>query len=241
MKLREGKIMNKNKFVLTEVTRECSGIVLHQIKAIRSFGNIKKGELGGWVEKEENLNQSDNSWVYDNACVYGNARIYNDAHISDNAYVFGEARVFDNARVSGDAWVLNNAHVFGNAYIFNNSCIFGNAHISGDAKVFKYAHIFGDAHISGDAMVYFQEHIAWFSSVGSERGTLTVYMNKNGEIEVTRGCFQGTLDQFIESMEKTLEKKRKRYKRFAEEYLILIEYIKLRFREVTVETSEDLK
>ena len=40
---------------------------------------MKEGETGGWVEKEENLNQSGNAWVS------GNARVYGDAEVSGNA------------------------------------------------------------------------------------------------------------------------------------------------------------
>ena len=34
---------------------ELGGITLFRIKALISFGNVKKGELGGYVEKEDNL------------------------------------------------------------------------------------------------------------------------------------------------------------------------------------------
>ena len=49
------------------------GVELFRIKALISFGNVKKGEFGGYVEKEENLNHSGNAWVYGNARVYGDA------------------------------------------------------------------------------------------------------------------------------------------------------------------------
>jgi len=39
------------KFVLTENTKKLGSITLYQIKAIKSFDNVKKDELGGWVEK----------------------------------------------------------------------------------------------------------------------------------------------------------------------------------------------
>ena len=75
------------------------GIELFRIKALISFDNVKKGELGGYVEKEENLSHSGNAWVS------GNARVSGDARVSGNAWVYG------NARVSGDAEVYGNAEV----------------------------------------------------------------------------------------------------------------------------------
>ena len=70
------------KFKLTENTKTCLGIKLFQIEALVDFKDIKRGDLGGWLEKEENLSQH------------------------SNARVSGDAQVSGNARVSGDAWVL---------------------------------------------------------------------------------------------------------------------------------------
>ncbi len=41
------------------------------------FGDVEKGEKGGWVEKEDNLSQvSGNAWVSGDAQVSGDARVY---------------------------------------------------------------------------------------------------------------------------------------------------------------------
>ena len=37
---------------------------LHRIKATVEFGFVKVGELGGWIEKEENLSHEGKAWVY---------------------------------------------------------------------------------------------------------------------------------------------------------------------------------
>lgn len=63
------------KYELTEETKEYNGVMLHRIKAIKSFGDVKAGDLGGWIEKEENLSHEENAWVYGDAKVYGNARV----------------------------------------------------------------------------------------------------------------------------------------------------------------------
>ena len=81
------------KFKLTKNTIEHYGRTLFQIEACIDFGNIAKGEKGGYIEKEENLSQDGNAWVY------GNARVYGNAWVSDNAWVYGNARVSDNAQV----------------------------------------------------------------------------------------------------------------------------------------------
>ena len=62
-----------------------------------AFGDVKEGELGGYVEKEENLDHDGNAWVYGDAWVYGNAWVYGDARVYGNARVYGDARVYGNA------------------------------------------------------------------------------------------------------------------------------------------------
>lgn len=45
------------KYELTNETKIFNGVELHRIKALKDFGDVKKGDLGGWLEKEENLSQ----------------------------------------------------------------------------------------------------------------------------------------------------------------------------------------
>ena len=55
------------KFELTTGTKMFLGKKLFRIKALISFGNVKVGDMGGYIEKEENLSQSGNAWVSGNA------------------------------------------------------------------------------------------------------------------------------------------------------------------------------
>ena len=91
------------KYELTDETIDVSGTTLHRIKALKDFGNVKKGELGGYVESEYNLSQIGNCWVYGNAWVFGNAEVYGNAKVYGNAWVYGNAEVCGNARVYGNA------------------------------------------------------------------------------------------------------------------------------------------
>lgn len=98
------------KFELTaEFVTNVFGKKLFRIKALVAFGNVEKGELGGFIEKEDNLSHDGDAWVFGNAQVYGNARVSGDAR------VYGNARVSGNAQVYGDAWVSGDAQVYGNA------------------------------------------------------------------------------------------------------------------------------
>ena len=79
------------------------GVTLFRIECILDFKHAKKGDKGGWIEKESNL--SDNAWVYGNAEVYG------------SAWVSGSARVYGSARVSGNA--KSTKKVFNANFVYN--------------------------------------------------------------------------------------------------------------------------
>lgn len=100
------------KYKLTDETKKWCGRTLHRIEALKDFEladgtEIHKGDMGGWIEKENNLSQSECCWVCDNALVCGNARVCDNALVYGNARVCGNARVYGNAEVYGDALVNN--------------------------------------------------------------------------------------------------------------------------------------
>jgi len=107
------------KYKLTKTTKTENGITFYQIEALKDFGSISKGDKGGWIEKEGNLEQDGDARVFGNARVSGNALVYG------NAWVSGDALVYGNARVSGDAWVFGNAWVSGDARVCKQKLIGG--------------------------------------------------------------------------------------------------------------------
>ena len=78
---------------------------LHRIRATVAFGIVEVGDLGGWIEKEENLSHEGKAWVW------GNAKVCGDAEVWGNAKVCGDAKVWGNAEVCGDAEVFSASHV----------------------------------------------------------------------------------------------------------------------------------
>ena len=89
----------EKKYRLTDETINVDGRILHRIEALKDFGNVKKGDKGGFVEKEDNLSQYSDCWVYDDAKVYDNAKV------SSRAIVCGKAQVYGNAKVCGNTEV----------------------------------------------------------------------------------------------------------------------------------------
>lgn len=85
----------QKKYEFTDETIEYYGIILHRIRAVRDFGNVNAGNLGGFIEKEWNLSHEDSCWVYDDALVYGSARVCGKTRIC------GHAQVFDDGLICG--------------------------------------------------------------------------------------------------------------------------------------------
>ena len=123
------------KYKLTDEKINQLDVTLFRIKALKSFGNVKEGDLGGYIEKGGNLSQYDTCWVFDNARVSGDARVFGNAIVFDNARVFGDAIVFGDARVFGSARVFGDASVFDNARISGNAMVSGDAMVSGEDKI----------------------------------------------------------------------------------------------------------
>ena len=62
---------------------------LKRIRVTRDIGDVKKGNLGGYIEKEENLSHGGDCWVGDDAKVYGDAEVYGSTNIDGNADIYG--------------------------------------------------------------------------------------------------------------------------------------------------------
>ena len=60
---------------------------LHRIRAVAEFGLVKIGDLGGWIEKEENLSHEGKAWVCGDAKVWGNAKVCGDAEVFSASHV----------------------------------------------------------------------------------------------------------------------------------------------------------
>lgn len=93
----------EKKYDFTDEMKVFGGITLRRIVALRDFGDVKAGDKGGWIEKEENLSQDGNAWVCGNARICGDAQVCGDARVCGDAHVASESDyiVFKNFWSSG--------------------------------------------------------------------------------------------------------------------------------------------
>ena len=152
------------KYKLTDETKLVNGKTLHRIVCVTSFASVSAGEIGGWVESENNLSQLGDAWVYCNAKVCGNALVCDDANVYGDALVYGNAEVYGDALVCGndDYIVMKNNWSSGRYFTYTMSndkwkvgCFYG----SGEELIAK---AYKDSELSGDcykAAVEFVEKI----------------------------------------------------------------------------------
>lgn len=140
------------KFILLEYdTCMFADRKLYRIQALRNFGNVRKYDLGGWVEKEENLSHKGYCWVYEDAKVY------------DNAIVKDNSMITRTSTVGGNAVIVDSAYIF-RSNIYGESLIGGNAYIAdsyvdGKSEVYDCCHVIEqskiiDSILKGSAKTY---------------------------------------------------------------------------------------
>ena len=119
-------------------TIEHQGRTLKRIRAIRDFDEVEKGDLGGYIEKEENLSHDGNCWVYQDAKVYDKAKVYENAFAQDDAELKDSAKAYGRAEISGGALICDTAKIFDNAVALGNIIISGDSALSGTAIAVGY-------------------------------------------------------------------------------------------------------
>lgn len=139
--------MKKKYEILKTNTYNMNGKTLYRIIAIRNFGDIKKGEIGGFVESERNLSHNGNCWIHDDAKVYEKGKVYGDAQIYDHSMVYGKAKVYGHAKLFKSSLVTENAKIYGSSCLTGFTAIRHKVRIYGNAKI-------ADAMISNETKVY---------------------------------------------------------------------------------------
>lgn len=122
-----------SKYELTKDKLEINGITHYRIRALRDIhtidGDVKRGELGGYVASHENLLNSGDCWVFPDAIVTDQAVVKHSAIVKGNAIIAGMASIENKSIVQGSAIVC------ANATIKNRSIIGGTAEIGGSIIV----------------------------------------------------------------------------------------------------------
>ena len=99
------------KYKLTDGAYHTNDKILYRIQALEDFGDVKKGELGGFVQNEDSLSHEGDCWIYENAKVYGEAKVYDKARVGGSALIHGNAKVFGYTRIGGSIEISGDSKI----------------------------------------------------------------------------------------------------------------------------------
>lgn len=181
--------MGKKYEITKETMSDVNGKTLYRIKALTDFGNVRKGDFGGFVENESNLSQEGYCWIYGNAICCDNAIIYENAILCENAYVYGNSMVHENATICGSAKVYGNTTIGGNTIIrgysriLGSAKVYGNTNISGNTIIGDNSRIYGNAVIYGDSKILGRSRI--FGNAILENVESSDYARIYGDVNIS--------------------------------------------------------
>ena len=171
------------------------GRPIYRIQALRDFSDVKKGDLGGFVESEENLSQYGNCWIYDNAQAVDRSMVVGDACLRDCAQMYDSSLIKDKAQLRGCAQMLH------------YSCLSDNA-VAIDAD------ILGFAIIAGDVVIRREKDYMVFSDI-PRTGSYATYTFPDKRWRFL--LFEGTSKEFIKTAPFNDRKRRKLIVQIVEE------------------------
>jgi len=184
------------KYRLTGKTLRKRNKILKRVQAVRDFGNVKEGQLGGWVEGEWNLSHDGDCWVDDEAMVLDNAKVEGNACVSLYCEIKNSAIITDNAIVRGNGKISENAKICGNAKIFGVAKISGNAIVGGNAVVENVFTIKNNIILNGNPKILDEEDIEIFYW----HPEYPIVVTKKPEVLYHCGGFTGTQSEFVKFM-----------------------------------------
>lgn len=159
----------------------------YRITALRDFGRVKAGDIGGLVESEDNLSQEGGCWVDKTSCAIENSRVLGESYCESGSIISGRAILKNSPKVCDGSLITDDCVIYGGkikcsscygyavvgAASVENSVLRGNASALGDSvvkgsilqdRVMVFGHaIITSSKLSGNARV------SHFSEIGHSK------------------------------------------------------------------------
>ena len=219
--------MNNKKYEILmdeKNTIEWKGHTLHRIRALRDFGDIRKGDIGGFVENENNLSHKGNCWIYDdakamdNSIMYDNSRICDKSELHDDSEMYNYTRMYDYSELHNNSIMNDNSEMHDISKMYGNSIMYDDSEMYGDSELNNQVKLYGKLFSKVDEFIEIQ----------NPQGRLVTCVRKGDKILYNVGC-QDEIDEEtfrwrIENEDGGLEKHP-----YRKEYYKIIEMAKLYF------------
>ena len=158
--------MGSRKYELTNISMEFGIKTLYRIRALKDFSDVKVGDLGGWVQSEDNLSQKGECWIYDEAKCMDNARMYDNSKMFDNTEMFDDSAMYEYSVMNG------------------YSIIFGNSEMYGDSEMHDHSRMYGDSILKDEEKLYGEliSKVDKFIDISNPKGEMVTGVLKDGEV-----------------------------------------------------------
>ena len=203
--------MNNKKYEILmdeENTIECEGHILHRIKALRDFNDVREGDIGGYVENENNLSHKGSCWIYDEAKAMDNSRMYDNSIICDYSTMYDNSRMYDNSIMHDNSIMFNNSimcddsemhddsELHGNSAMYNNSIMFDNSSMHDNSIMYDNSEMYGDSTLKNNSRLYGKlvSSVDDFIEIQNPQGRLVTCVKKSNKILYNVGC-QDEIDE----------------------------------------------
>lgn len=90
---------NKKYKILKDDFKIIDSVKVYRIQALKSFADVQKGDLGGFVESEANLSQQNTCWIYDSSIVKDEVKVIDKVKVFSNSVLQGVFTVEDTCRI----------------------------------------------------------------------------------------------------------------------------------------------
>ena len=176
--------------LLLDNTFTIGTITLYRIRALRDFGTVKKGDLGGFVQSEKNLSHEGTCWLHDFSKSYHSGLVEKDAQIHHKAEVRNFAIATDFATMWDYSALEGNSVLGGHAKTKNWSTVGDDSRVTEYAIITQHAITGGRARVGGNVLVGGYVHIRGQAKVDGN-GTISggIYIHGNSTISGTYTLF----------------------------------------------------
>ena len=110
----------------------------YRIQALKSFSDVKKGDIGGIIDDSSFLSHKGNCWIYNNAIVKNNSYVINDSIIKDTSCV-NESFIENTSKILGDCFI-NHSNII-NSTLVTDDAVIENSDIDGKSEIRDFSYI----------------------------------------------------------------------------------------------------
>ena len=216
------------------------GRILHRIRALKDFYGVKKGDVGGFVQTEDNLSQYGNCWIYDDAICMDNARVCNSAKMYNRSCMYNNSKMLDNSimydysRMYDNTMMYDNSKMFDNSIMFDNSRMFDNSMVYDNSIMLDNSEMFGNSILKNNDKLYgkINKPFKKIFQHQCEKRLLIAILTEENEILYSIGCQVGiTKEEFIDRIYNDCREKGNGLVKYPyrQEYLDMIDNIETYF------------